>query len=45
MPWRPRTAPIFDPAVLHAVARQAVGLPHDKMTRQVSEELAGAPVY
>jgi ERG2 and Sigma1 receptor like protein len=40
MPWRPRTAPIFDPEVLHAVARQAVGLPHDKMARHVSEELA-----
>jgi ERG2 and Sigma1 receptor like protein len=40
MPWRPRTAPIFDPAVLHAVARQAVGLPHDKMVRDVSDELA-----
>src|SRR5437763_16170210 len=39
MPWRPRTAPLFDPEVLHAVARRAVGLPHDKMVRRVSEEL------
>jgi sigma non-opioid intracellular receptor len=40
MPWRLRTAPIFDPQVLHAVAREAVGLPHDKMVRNVSQELA-----
>ena len=39
MPWRPRTAPLFSPDVLHAVARGAVGLPHDKMVRRVTEEL------
>ncbi|HEU5195476.1 MAG TPA: isomerase [Methylomirabilota bacterium] len=39
MSWRLRTAPLFDPAVLHVVARGAVGLPHDKMVRQVAEEL------
>jgi len=40
MAWRPRLAPLFDPGVLHAVARSAVGLSHEKMTRHVSEELA-----
>jgi len=40
VPRRPRTAPLFEPQVLHAVARGAVGLPHDKMVRQVSDELA-----
>ena len=39
MPWRPRTAQLFSPDVLHAVARGAVGLPHDKMVRRVTEEL------
>ena len=39
MPWRPRTAPLFDPAVLHTVARGAVGLPHDKMVQHVAEQL------
>jgi len=40
MAWRPRTAPLFEPQVLHAVARSAVGLPHDKMVRHVGDELA-----
>ena len=31
--------PLFDPSVLHAVARAAVGLSHDKMVRQVAEDL------
>ena len=39
MLWCPRTAPLFSPDVLHAVARGAVGLPHDKMVRRVTEEL------
>ncbi len=40
MAWRPRTAPVFDPDVLHAVARSTLGLPHEKMVRQLSDELA-----
>jgi hypothetical protein len=40
MAWRPRTAPLFDPPVLHAVARSALGMPHDKMVRHVGDELS-----
>jgi len=38
--WRPRTSPLFSPEALHAVARAAVGLPHDKMVRQIGDDLA-----
>jgi len=31
---------LFEPHVLHAVARSALGLSHEKMVRHVSEELA-----
>jgi C-8 sterol isomerase len=33
-------APLFQPDVLHAIARGAVGLPHDQMAQRVTDELA-----
>ena len=40
MRWRPRVAPLFQPDILHAIARGAVGLPHGEMVRRVTDELA-----
>src|SRR5262249_44526535 len=33
---------IFDPDVLHGIAKKGVGLPHDEMVRVVANELAQA---
>ncbi len=40
MSWRPRVTTLFQPDVLHAVARSAVGLPHGPMVQHVTDELA-----